>query len=93
MLPIGPRNTRMGYLINHGEWSLSLGPSDRVWIATKHERLGDKKITYYVGGEIQWYPCLFWPSDLVEIMVKLVITCSLFWPSDLVWIVVKPCFS
>ena len=50
------------------------------------------KIPYGVGGEIQWHPCLFWPSDLFEIMVKIVITCLLCWPSDLRWTMVKPGF-
>ena len=49
-----------------------------VWIEVNPERLGDRKI-----------PCFFWPSDLVEIMVKPVITCLLCWPSDMVWIVVN----
>ena len=57
---------------------LGLGPSDSVWIAVKSKRLGDMKIPHGVGGEIRWHPCLFWPSDLVEIMVKNVITCLLF---------------
>lgn len=35
---------------------------------------------------------LFFPSDLVEIMVNPVITCLLFWPSDPIWIMVKPTF-
>ena len=72
-----------------------LGPSDpwiRLWIAVKPERLGDMKIPHDVGGEIQWHPCLFWPSDLVEIMVKPVITCLFCWPSDPRWITVKLCF-
>ena len=71
---------------------LSLGPTDSVWIAIKPERLGDRKIPHGVGGETQWNPCLFWPSDLVEIMVKPIISCLLCFPSDLGWITVKPGF-
>jgi len=71
----------VGYTIKPRGWSLGLGSSDpciRIWIAVKPERLGVKKIPHGVGGEIRWHPCLFWPSDLVEIMVKVVITCLLF---------------
>ena len=32
---------------------------------------------------------LVWPNDQVEIMVNVVITCSLCWPSDPKWITVK----
>ena len=32
---------------------------------------------------------LVWPSDPVDIIVNLVITCSLCWPSDPRWIMVK----
>ena len=71
---------------------LSLGPSDLVWIAGKVGRLGVSKITHGVGGEIRWHPCMFWPSDMVEIMVKIVTTCLLYLHSDLWWITVKPCF-
>jgi len=84
-----------GYTVNPKEWSLDLGPSDpwmRLWIVVNPKRQRDKKIPHDVGGEIQWHPCLFLPSDLVEIMVKPAITCVLCWPSDLVWIAVKPCF-
>jgi len=80
----------VGYTINHRGWSLDLGPSDLMWIVVKPKTLGDRKIARGVGGEIWWQPCLFWPSDLMEIMEKHVITCLLFWPSDPVWIVVKP---
>ncbi len=71
---------------------LGLGPSDLVCIAVKPKRLGDRKIPRGVRGEIQWNPCLFLPSDLVEIMVKPIITCLLCWPSDLGWITVNPGF-
>ena len=83
----------MGYNVNPRGWSLSLGPSDPwigLWIVVKHERLGDRKIPHSVGGEIWWHPCLFWPSDLVEIMVKHVIT--LYFPIDSGWIAAKPGF-
>ena len=63
-----------------------------MWILVKFERLGDRIIPHGVGGEIEWHPYLFWPSDMVEIIVKPVTTCLLFWPSDLVWIMVKPGF-
>ena len=61
---------------------IGLELSGLVWIAVKLERLGDRKIHHGVGGEIRWHPCLFWPSDLVEIIVNFVITCLLFWLSD-----------
>ena len=64
----------------------------RIWIAVKRKKLGDRKIPHDVGGEIWWHPCLFWPSDLVEIVVKPIITCLLFWPSDLMWIADKSGF-
>jgi len=85
----------VGYMVKYRGWSLGLGPSDpwmRLWIVIKLERLGDMKILHGVGGEIQWHPCLFWPSELVEIMAKPIITCLLFWPTCPVWIMVKPCF-
>ena len=37
-------------MVNPGEWSLALGPSDLVWIAVKRKRLRDKKI--YHGVEL-----------------------------------------
>ena len=51
-----------------------------------------QEIPHSVGGEIQCNLCLFFLSDVVEIMVNPVITCLLFWPSDLVWITVKAGF-
>jgi len=57
---------------------LSLGPSDLVWIPVKPERLGDRKIPRVVGGYIWWHPCLFWPSDLMGIMLNPIISCLLF---------------
>ena len=67
-----------GYTVNIRGWSLGLWPSDLVWIVVNLERLGDREIPHGLGGEIRWHPCLFWPSDLVEIMVKVFITCLLF---------------
>ena len=81
-----------GYMVNPRGWSLDLGPSDLVCITVKPKRLGDKKIPHSVGGEIWWHPCLFCPSDLVEIMVKPIITCLLCWPSGMVWIAVNSGF-
>ena len=67
---------------------LDLGPSDSMWIAVNPKRLGEMKIPHGVGGEIWWHPCFFLPSDLVEIMVKSIITFLLCWPSHPRWIVV-----
>jgi len=64
----------------------------QVWIVVNPERLGDRKIPHGVGGEMQWHPFLFFPSDWVEIMVKPVMTCLLCWPSDSRWITIKPGF-
>ena len=52
-----------------------------MWIAVNPERLGDRNIPHGVGGQIQWHPCLFWPGNLVEIMVKPIITCLFCFPS------------
>ena len=58
----------------------------------KPKRLGDRKVSHGIGGEIRWHPCFFWSSDLVEIMVKPYTTYLFCYPSDLGWIMVNPSF-
>jgi len=81
-----------GYTVKPRGWSLCLGPSDpwiELWITVKLKRLGVRKMPHGVGGEIRWHPCFFWPSNLMEIMVKPVIKCLLCWPSDPGWMTVN----
>lgn len=79
-------------MVNPTGCCLGIGPSDPVWIVVKLERQRDRKIPHNAGGEIEWHPCLFWPSDWVEVIVKSFIICLSFLPTDLRWIVLYPGF-
>jgi len=60
-----------------------------VWIAVKPDREENSAWCRWINPMASM---LVWPSDWVEITVKLVMMCSLCWPSDPRWITINPGF-
>jgi len=88
-LSIGLSNTGFGICSKAWRLGLGLGPSDPSLDYSKARDIRRHENSSWCRWRTMVASMLVWPNDLVEIMVNVVMMCSLCWPSDTGWIAVK----